>query len=581
MRVLPVALLLLMLCASIWASENVPYFSESQVAVQVGDDVAWSDPAFDDSEWHTRRWSDIRARTETMWLRQTVILPPEYVESTRQSALFLTAAVASEVWWDGKLLGRNGVVGYSPTTETPGQYVAMFPLPLDAGSRNHVLAIRFSSQHTGSRILTPIDSLHIGALRDPLQFHQIYYLPSLILGGALAFAALFLLGMSVPTRSVETMLLGLAGIAFLAQLGLETSRAFVAYTYDWHIVRTTGIAIFAWLAGLALLAYLALRFREPHLWRWLLGCGGLGVVAAVLAVYPDPAIIAALVPLLVGGVIVSTRASLARKSGASLITAGLALILGLMFIDPARFLDLSLYLGFTALLLVFFVEHLRSYVRARQQKEEAALLSQRLRHELLKRSVQPHFLMNSLATLAEWVEESPRQGVEMIHALANELRLLTQFTDLDLVTLDDEIGLCQAHLRVMEFRQDQKYRLIVNGGTAGIFLPPAVLHTLVENALSHSRYNSCAVFKLTVQRKDDRIQLRFRCPPGVSRESRGFGTGTAYIQARLNESFASDWEMKSAATGEGGWQTVLKMPALKSIPEDRRPRLTLTAQPDT
>jgi hypothetical protein len=559
-----ISLFLFLLTAAAAAADDTLWpYAILDVNSRIGDDPAWADPAFDDSSWETGQWSELRFRGQILWLRQRIELPGAYARSGRPVALFLTAAAASEVWWDGKLIGRNGVVGDTRATESPGRFIVTFPLPANAASGEHLLALRLSSQWAGSRIDTPIDEMNFAEFGDPLYANQKHYLPSLILGGALALATLFLLVMFVRTRSLSTLALGLAGAAFLLQLLFETSRGFIAYTYDLHTFRAAGTTLWAWCAGMALFSYLLLEFRQPRPQRWLVSLGSVALVGAVLGRPPDLATIIALLPLLGGSLYVSIRAFLANKPGSKVATTGLVLIFLLLFIEPGQFLDLYLYLGFAVLLLGFFAEHLGSYERARRERQRAELTSQRLKHELLIRSVQPHFLMNTLTTMAEWVQESPKLGVAMIHALAEELTLLGQFAKRDLVSLNEELALCRAHLTLMEFRQDREFKMTVVGATEGIEIPPAIVHTLLENAFSHNNYSEGANFVLTVTADEDKQQLCFECPPGIGTENRtaGQGTGLAYVRARLRECFGQNWQFESAATIEGGWCTTLTIPA--------------------
>jgi hypothetical protein len=58
-----------------------------------------------------------------------------------------------------------------------------------------------------------------------------------------------------------------------------------------------------------------------------------------------------------------------------------------------------------------------------------------------------------LTALCEWVDEDPRVAGEMIGALADELRLLHDILDRSLITMDEELRLCRAHLQIMSRRR--------------------------------------------------------------------------------------------------------------------------------
>ena len=169
-----------------------------------------------------------------------------------------------------------------------------------------------------------------------------------------------------------------------------------------------------------------------------------------------------------------------------------------------------------------------------------------------------------LTSLAEWVETDPRVGVRMIEALAEELRLLSRVGALRTVDLRDELALCRLHLRVMSLRHDAPLELSAEGVDEARQLPPAVLHTLIENALTHNHYPQGATFLVQERVADDRRTYELRCPPGRQQdEVPGVATGTGldYVRARLSESFADRWRLTDGRAADGAWVTCIEVPA--------------------
>ena len=69
----------------------------------------------------------------------------------------------------------------------------------------------------------------------------------------------------------------------------------------------------------------------------------------------------------------------------------------------------------------------------------------------------------------------------------DEMRMLLDFSKKKLIPLYEEINLCKAHLQVMSLRQEKSYSLDIKGEYENIFLPPLIIHTLVENGLWKER----------------------------------------------------------------------------------------------
>ena len=86
-------------------------------------------------------------------------------------------------------------------------------------------------------------------------------------------------------------------------------------------------------------------------------------------------------------------------------------------------------MSFTILLLSMFYVLAWQIRKQREAFEHSLVETSRLKNELLKKKIQPHFLMNTLTSLIDWVEESPSKGVDFIEALAEEFDLLNQVED--------------------------------------------------------------------------------------------------------------------------------------------------------
>ena len=71
----------------------------------------------------------------------------------------------------------------------------------------------------------------------------------------------------------------------------------------------------------------------------------------------------------------------------------------------------------------------------RQHARAAQLAAARLETELLKRNLQPHFLLNTLAVLTEIVEQDPRGAVRLIEDLAEEFRSVARVAAEKLIPL--------------------------------------------------------------------------------------------------------------------------------------------------
>ncbi len=563
-RVLRSTVLLLLALVALAGCSQEPLFGIGAARVRFGDDPAWASPAHDDSGWTEMGWWDVDRR-ETWWLRTRVTIPAALRETHEPLGLYLFAMASAEVYWDGRLIGRNGRVSVKPDDEVPGAVGAVIPLPAELDGASHVLAIRWSSHAAGARVRTPVDALFFGPYGSPLRFSRDLYLPSLVVGGALMLALLLLSGLAIRGRDAATAWLALAVFGAMAQLGFETSRAFVAYAYPLQSMRLAAIGAAAGVAGLGLLGFAFARFGPSYrAWPWLTAFAAfVAGVLVFLRLGDETAFLSLLLATIGGAAITLLAGRRGDRSAWPALVAFLAFIV-LLFLTEGGFLDLAFYVGLTAFLLFFLVEHVRTFFRMRSERERAELKAARLEVELAKRHLQPHFLLNTLTSLGELVETDPPRGAHLIDRLGEEFRVLNELSRNRTVSLAEELALCRAHLAVMSLRFEAPLTLDVIGDADEahrIAIPPVVLHTLLENALTHNRFGpEGARFTIRIDKTATSDEVELTAPLGESVSHRGSGLGGEYIRARLEEVFGTRATMIDEATPTA-WITRLSFPA--------------------
>lgn len=553
-------LIVLLPIAAAAQSSRSDFIRFEEVRIIEGDDPQYAASAFDDADWARITPEEIDPQGRIIWVRA-------YADGNKLTAaaaeqplgFFLSALASREVFLNGVLIGKSGIPGATPAEETPGALDAVFYVPPDLiRQKENVFAIRISSHHLSAQLRWPIHSFHVAPYESPTRRRLQAYIPAIAAGGAIALGAFYFLGFYASNRrDVSSLALGILAFAVIAQLAAESWRAFDHYLYPSHMLRLYLMLGFAFVAGVALSVFSGLRFAPQR----TVQISALAVIVSGFAIFLAPGfdsklgliilifMIAALVAALIG--------ARNQKRGALLSAIGFAVFLLAAFLAPYQFLDQTYYLAMAVLIIVLFATQIRLLSVEQRAREEAALQTVRLRHELLKKQIQPHFLMNTLTTLSEWIESEPKTGVAMIDALSREMRLLYEISDKTLISLHDELELCQQHLKVMSLRADADFSLQIEGATPDIQCPPAVLLTLIENAFTHNEYRNSAEFevKTTLSGKD--ITMLCRAPTqAASKSSSQNGTGLAYIRARLKEAFGDNWSLESAPT-QTSWETVI------------------------
>ncbi len=203
------------------------------------------------------------------------------------------------------------------------------------------------------------------------------------------------------------------------------------------------------------------------------------------------------------------------------------------------------------------VVHAAEYYRGERERElrasqaETRLAEARL--QLLRMQIHPHFLFNTLNTIAELVHENAAAAERMIGSLSQLLRETLDAGTVDRVTLNRELELLGRYVDIQRARFGDRLdvRLQIDSAARDALVPIFILQPLVENAIRHglsARINAGRIdvtarregSHLTIEVRDDGIGLT----AGELREGVGLGNS----RARLTELYgpAHDFEVANA-----------------------------------
>jgi hypothetical protein len=242
--------LLILLCWACGAQGASPTVFVDDVRVHAGDNPAWAAPGFDDGGWTRQAAFRVDPQDHILWMRARVDAPADVDPARVPLAVRVTMAGSWDLYWNGTLLGRNGVPGPTPESERPGRIKAEIHIPPELiRQRDNVLALRVSTHHLGLPLSAPIQRITFGEYGSAKDGTLGGGALALLAGGplllgALYFAATFLLN----RRDRASLLLSLLALTVLGQLLAESVRAFVAYPYPLHVVRLVAILCFASLS---------------------------------------------------------------------------------------------------------------------------------------------------------------------------------------------------------------------------------------------------------------------------------------------------------------------------------------------
>jgi DNA-binding LytR/AlgR family response regulator len=322
---------------------------------------------------------DLQGREAT--LVRAVTVPPDALPLERPLMVRIVAMASAEVSWNGAAIGRNGVPGTSAASETPGRFLASFIVPahLVRSGANEV-RVRLSAHHLWLPVRRAVHAIEVGPYESEQLTGLADYLPALLALGALLGGCVYFAASFASDRGRPALLLALAAAASIVQLLAEVSRAFVAYTYPWHLARVSLVAVAAAAVAVLLAAYAAGRFAPDRQRPVAAATAGAAAVSLLLLPWYD---IKAMSAILAGLLACALCAILGRRRPQALIALAFAAAgIALLAWQLTRFLDRAWFLLLAALFVALVAEQVRNLRSARAerdaQSERATALGERL-----------------------------------------------------------------------------------------------------------------------------------------------------------------------------------------------------------
>lgn len=125
-------------------------------------------------------------------------------------------------------------------------------------------------------------------------------------------------------------------------------------------------------------------------------------------------------------------------------------------------------------------------IRIERKLEEQSRLLMEARLDALQRQINPHFLFNTLNSIASLVRSRPELAREMIVKLANILRVLLKHREA-FVPFSDELAFTDDYLDIEVVRFGEKLRVVkeIAEETLPVVVPSMLLQPLIENSIKH------------------------------------------------------------------------------------------------
>lgn len=193
--------------------------------------------------------------------------------------------------------------------------------------------------------------------------------------------------------------------------------------------------------------------------------------------------------------------------------------------------------------------YLLQHLRAQQQAELRA------RIQALQSRIEPHFLFNSMNSIASLIAVDPDLAERLVEDLADLFR--AALTQTSMVSAERELALTRAYVRIEQLRLGERLRLTwdVQAPPEGAELPNLLLQPLVENAIYHgvetSRTGGDVVVELVFEGRQATIVVRNSVPDTPSTQRRtGNQMGLDNVRHRLQAFYGAGAQLLVEPLGQ-------------------------------
>jgi len=241
---------------------------------------------------------------------------------------------------------------------------------------------------------------------------------------------------------------------------------------------------------------------------------------------------------------------------------------------------ITLPFGVAVYLCVVGMEHaIRYFTEARERDVQLALLSEQLagaRFAALQAQVNPHFLFNTLNTIAVLVRDNDRRGaVRIVEQLSEVLRSTISSHRANEVTLGEELELVKQYVAIEQARFSDRLRpeFRIDVSLLPAAVPSFALQHLVENAIRHGIARRLEAGRLIIEgrREGDMLELSVT-DDGVGIDPQIVipkGHGIENTRERLRAIYGELASLVIMGRTEGGTVATLRVPYREMFPEEQ------------
>ena len=143
-----------------------------------------------------------------------------------------------------------------------------------------------------------------------------------------------------------------------------------------------------------------------------------------------------------------------------------------------------------AIVIVLYesIYYIHNWKIAFAESERMKKINLNTQYQILKDQIKPHFLFNSLNTLAALIQMDQDKAEEFVEEMSCVYRYLLSKKEIDLAPVKEEIDFLKSYIIMLKtrFAESLQIEMEFKYCIEHLFIPPFVLQLLIENAVKHN-----------------------------------------------------------------------------------------------
>jgi sensor histidine kinase YesM len=247
-----------------------------------------------------------------------------------------------------------------------------------------------------------------------------------------------------------------------------------------------------------------------------------------------------------------------------------SLIIGFSLLESGVLIWLGIFIA--VVLIIHLTLQAVSFYRELREKdvleEKLKTLAAQAELKALRAQINPHFLFNSLNTIASLVSTNPSKAEEAVERLADIFRYALSASDKELVTLRDELDFIDSYLEIEKARFGDKLKIsrAVLPEILDTLIPSLILQPLAENSIKHgSAENGEVRMEIIGYMDGDTVKVKIKdegrgVPEEIRMGAYTNGTGLRNVNERLKKVYGDDYGLEIRGNKPYGTIAIVTIP---------------------